>query len=300
MSRVWFVTGSSRGLGRAIVEAALAAGDRVAATARRPAELADLVARYGDQVRAIALDVTSYDATVAAVAEAVVAFGRIDVVVNNAGYADTAAIEDMRLDNFRAQIDTNFYGVVHVTKAVVPILREQGGGRIFQVSSIGDRFGTPGLSAYQSAKWAIVGFSTVLAQETAPFGIKVTVLEPGGMKTDWAGSSMDIPEISEPYKSTVGAFATFIRKFSGNEPTEPAAVARLVLQLADHEEPPLRLLVGADAAQYGRQAVEALAASDENWREVSMAVSVTPTGVAGSPTDAVLEGRPIPGVTVAS
>ncbi|HEY4201855.1 MAG TPA: SDR family NAD(P)-dependent oxidoreductase [Devosiaceae bacterium] len=200
MSRVWFVTGSSRGLGRAIVEAALAAGNKVAATARKPEQLAELVSRYGDNVLPLALDVTDAAAARAAVAEAVRAFGRLDVVVNNAGYGDVASVEDVTEEDFKAQIDTNFYGTVHVTKAALPALRQQGGGHIMQITSIGGRTCNTGLSAYQSAKWAVEGFSGVLALEVAPLNIKVTIIEPGGFRTDWAGSSMTIPPVSEPYR----------------------------------------------------------------------------------------------------
>ncbi len=275
MSQVWFVTGSSRGLGRAIAEAALADGDQVVATARRTAHLDGLVERYGENVRPIALDVTDPEQVQRAVQQGLDAFGRYDVVVNNAGYADVAAIEDVTLENFRAQIDTNFFGVVHVTKAVLPALRERGSGHIFQVSSLGGRFASPGLSAYQSAKWAIGGFSTGLAQEIAPLGIRVTVLEPGAMRTDWAGSSMTIPEVSEPYQQTVGQIATMIRSTSGQEPTEPHQVARIVRDLAGRDDAPVRLLIGADAYQYGQEAAKALAESDEKWRGITESASQT-------------------------
>ena len=187
MPKVFLVTGSSRGLGREITQAALAAGHQVVATARRPETLADLAGQYGSQVRAVALDVTDPAAAEAAVAAGVAAFGRLDVVVNNAGYANLAAVEDISLEDFREQIDANLLGVVNVTKAALPVLRGQGAGHIIQVSSIGGRLATPGLSAYQAAKWAVGGFSEVLAREVEPLGIKVTVLEPGGMQTDWAG-----------------------------------------------------------------------------------------------------------------
>jgi NAD(P)-dependent dehydrogenase (short-subunit alcohol dehydrogenase family) len=163
MSKVWFVTGASRGLGRSIVEAALQEGNSVVATARQPEKFEDLVQQYGQRILSLTLDVANYDQVLAAVQAGYAAFGRYDVVVNNAGYADTAAVEDMTLDVFKAQVDTNFYGVVHVSKAVLPLLRTQGSGHIFQVSSIGGRIGSVGLSAYQSAKWAVGGFSTVLA-----------------------------------------------------------------------------------------------------------------------------------------
>jgi NAD(P)-dependent dehydrogenase (short-subunit alcohol dehydrogenase family) len=178
---VYLITGSSRGLGRAITEAALAAGHQVVATARRPEQLDDFGAAHGDRVAPVALDVTEYDAATHAVQTAVERFGRLDVVVNNAGYADLASVEDMSIDAFRAQIDTNFLGVVNVTKASLPVLRAGGSGHIIQISSVGGRIANAGLSAYQSAKFAVGGFSEALAQEVGPVGIKITVLEPGGM-----------------------------------------------------------------------------------------------------------------------
>jgi NAD(P)-dependent dehydrogenase (short-subunit alcohol dehydrogenase family) len=274
MAKVWFVTGSSRGLGRQIVEAALNAGDNVVATARRPEQLNDLREKFGDRLLALALDVSDSAAVAIAVAQGLKAFGRYDVVVNNAGYGDTASIADTTLENFQKQIATNFLGVVYVTKAVLPILREQGSGYIIQVSSVGGRVGSPGLAAYQSAKWAVGGFSTVLAQEVAPLGIKVTVLEPGGMKTDWAGSSMTIPPVSAPYEQTVGVFAKMLRDYSGQEPTDPAKVAQVVLKLASQEDVPLRLLLGTDAVQYARAAANTLAESDAKWHDLSVSVEL--------------------------
>lgn len=272
MSKVWFVTGSSRGLGRAIVQKALDAGDQVVATARNPEQLADL-AGYGDRVLPVALDVTDDNNVRKAVEQGLNAFGRYDVVVNNAGYGDLASVEDVTLDDFRAQIDTNFFGVVQVTKAVVPILREQGAGHIFQVSSLGGRIGSVGLAAYQSAKWAVGGFSTVLAQEVAPFGVKVTVLEPGGMRTDWAGSSMTIPKVSEPYRQTVGVFAGMLRNSDPDvarpNSADPARIATIIAELAGRDDAPVRLLLGKDAVQYWDNAAVALAESDAKWREVS-------------------------------
>jgi len=273
MSKVWFVTGSSRGLGRSITEAALRAGDRVVATARKPEQLADLAAQFGDHILPLALDVTKNDQVVAAVDTAVKHFGRIDVVINNAGYGDLASVEDVNLEAFKAQIDTNFYGVVYVSKAVTPILRKQGSGHIMQVSSLGGRIASVGLTAYQSAKWAVGGFSLGLAQELAPFGVQVTVLEPGGMRTDWAGSSMTIPPVSEPYQQTVGAFAEFLRNSSGHEASDPDKVAQIVLQLAGRTDAPTRLLIGTDTVAYWAQAAEALAETDRKWHEVSISAA---------------------------
>jgi NAD(P)-dependent dehydrogenase (short-subunit alcohol dehydrogenase family) len=271
MTKVWFVTGSSRGLGRAIVEAALASGASVIATARSVQSLDALTNKFGpDRLLPLALDVTNPSAVTAALHAGHQHFGRLDIVVNNAGYANTASLEDMELSDFRQQMDTNFMGVVYVTKAAIPILRKQGSGHIFQISSIGGRVGIAGLGAYQSAKWAVGGFSTVVAQEVAPLGIKVTVLEPGGIRTDWAGSSMNIPEISEPYKPTVGAVAQMLQTMSGQEQSLPEKIAKIVVELSEEREPPLRLLVGPDAVELAEQAAQALAESDRKWRHVSV------------------------------
>ena len=271
MPKVFLITGSSRGLGRQLTEAALAAGHQVVATARRPESLADLAARYGRQVLPVALDVTDPAAARAAVAAGVEAFGRLDVVVNNAGYANLAAVEDITADDFREQIDANLLGVVNVTKAALPVLRRQGAGHIIQVSSIGGRLATPGLSAYQAAKWAVGGFSEVLAREVEPLGIRVTVLEPGGMATDWAGSSMRIPPVSPPYRATVGVLADRHQGDDAMTPLgDPAKVARVVLAVADMAEPPLRLILGSEAYAYAMAAARARAASDERWHDLTV------------------------------
>jgi NAD(P)-dependent dehydrogenase (short-subunit alcohol dehydrogenase family) len=268
MSSVFLLTGSSRGLGRAIADAVLGDGHRLIATARRRESLDDLVATYGDRVLTLDLDVTDPAAARAVIDAGVERFGRIDVVVNNAGYADLAAVEDVTLEDFRAQIDTNLLGVVNVTKAALPILREQGSGHIIQVSSIGGRLATPGLSAYQAAKWAVGGFSSVLAREVQPLGIRVTVLEPGGMQTDWAGASMTVPPISEPYRATVGAMAA-IHNADTLALGDPAKVARVVLQVAAMDEPPLRLILGSEAYAYATAAAREQAESDERWRDLT-------------------------------
>jgi NAD(P)-dependent dehydrogenase (short-subunit alcohol dehydrogenase family) len=268
MSSVFFLTGSSRGLGRAIAEAVLGGGHRLVATARDPRSLDDLVAAHGDRILALALDVTDSDAAQSAIAAGVERFGRIDVVVNNAGYADLAAVEDVTLGDFRRQIETNLFGVVNVTKAALPVLRGQGAGHIIQVSSIGGRLATPGLSAYQSAKWAVGGFSSVLAAEVNPLGIRVTVLEPGGLETDWAGSSMQVPPISEPYRPTVGASAA-IHNSEAVALGDPAQVAQVVLQIAEMDDPPLRLILGSEAYAYATAAARAQAASDERFQQLT-------------------------------
>jgi NAD(P)-dependent dehydrogenase (short-subunit alcohol dehydrogenase family) len=271
MPKVFFLTGATRGLGRQVAEAALAAGHELVATARNPDRLADLADRYGRRVLPVALDVADPDAAAAAAAAGVEAFGRLDVVVNNAGYANLASVEDITPADFRAQVDTNLFGVVNVTKAVLPVLREQGGGHIIGVSSIGGRLATPGLSAYQAAKWAVGGFSEVLAREVGPLGIRVTVLEPGGMQTDWAGSSMQVPPISEPYQRTVGVIARVQHdQGSGAALGDPAKVAQVVLTVAGMDDPPLRLILGSEAYAYATAAARARAESDAAWYQLTV------------------------------
>ncbi|MFB7501264.1 SDR family NAD(P)-dependent oxidoreductase [Streptomyces sp. NPDC056161] len=272
MNKTWLVTGSSRGLGRAIAEAVLAGGHNLVATARRTAPLNDLAERYGDRIRLVTLDVTDAEAARRAVRAAVEAFGRLDVVVNNAGYADMAAIEDMSDQAFRDQIDANLFGVVNVTRAALPVMREQGSGHIIQISSVGGRVGGPGLGAYQAAKWAVGGFSEVLAKEVVHLGIKITVAEPGAMRTDWAGSSMATPPVSEPYRQVVEPAIARQRAADGNQTGDPARVARILLDVTEAEEPPLRLLLGKDAVRVGQFVAETLAAGDAKWRHVSESV----------------------------
>ncbi|CAJ0542631.1 Ff.00g001750.m01.CDS01 [Fusarium sp. VM40] len=268
MARVWFITGSSRGLGRALVEQVLASGDIVVATARKPSQLDDLVTKYGsEKIFATALDVTDANQANVAIKETVDKFGRIDVLVNNAGYANLASVEDTSLESFRAQVDVNFYGVVNVTKAAVPIFRQQKSGHIIQVSTIGDRVGTPGAAAYQSAKWAVAGFSTVLAQEIAPFGIKVTVAEPGGIKTDWATIAIESSNISEPYEQSVGMMSKLMEDKS--HWAEGSDIARALIHLSQVEEPPLRIVLGHGALPWSQMAAKTLADSDEKWLKVS-------------------------------
>ncbi|KAF4974836.1 hypothetical protein FZEAL_8297 [Fusarium zealandicum] len=269
MARVWFVTGSARGLGRAMVEAILASGDIVVATARKPQSLADLVEKYGsDKILTAALDVSDVDRVNQVVKEAEQAFGRIDLVVNNAGYAEIVSVEDISPEAFRAQMDVNFFGVLNVSKAVLPIMRRQQSGHILQISSVGGRIASPGLAAYQSAKWAVGGFSTSLSQEVAPFGIKVTVIEPGAIMTDFINHAVDNGVITEPYQQTVGSTNLVKDRFSSTWPG-PSKMANAILYISRVDDPPLRLLLGQDTIPFIKMATEALAASDEKWLNVT-------------------------------
>jgi len=276
MSQVWLITGSSRGLGRALADAVLAAGHMLVATARNPAQLADLIERYGDQVRTVALDVTNEQAAVDAVAVATKAFGRLDVLVNNAGYGDISPIEDTSLDEFRAQIETNLFGVINVTKAALPLMREQRAGHILQFSSVGGRIGPVGRAPYAAAKWGVEGFSEVLSKEVGPFGVKVTIIEPGGFRTDFAGSSTAIREGRPEYDSTVGKTARFQRDYNGKQPGDPAKAAAAVLHIASLNDPPLRLLLGSDAVHFVEQNDLAKMDSDRKWKDLSVSTDIEP------------------------
>jgi NAD(P)-dependent dehydrogenase (short-subunit alcohol dehydrogenase family) len=263
-SKVWFVTGSSRGLGRALAEEVLKAGHRLVATARNPEQLTDLAQIGGDRFRAVRLDVASQDEARAAVGVAVGAFGRIDVVVNNAGYGYTGAFEEQSEEAFRAQIDTNFWGVVHVTRAVLPVLRKQGSGHLIPITSIGGRGAVPGLSGYHAAKFAVEGFSEAVAKEVLPLGIRTTIVEPGGFRTDWAGTSMDYAESMEAYAATVGVVRTMMQGRHVQQ-GDPRKAAQAILQIAEMAEPPLRLPLGTDALALLRRGYKGCADDLERW-----------------------------------
>lgn len=280
-NKVWLITGSSRGLGLELAKVVLAAGHHLIATARNPHSLQALVERYGTQVRAVELDVTRPESARAAVAAAVAAFGRLDVVVNNAGYANVGSVEDVAEADFRAQVETNFFGVVNVTRAALPVLRAQRSGHIIQISSIGGRTGVQGLSAYQSSKFAVGGFSEVLAKEVEPLGIRVTVAEPGGMRTDWAGSSMKIDEIQPDYQATIGAFAARIRPQAAAAQGDPVKVARAIVAMTNSDSPPLRLLLGSDAVFIAELAAKSRAREDAKWKAVSLSTDAEDTQAFG-------------------
>ncbi|MFP3610275.1 oxidoreductase [Paraburkholderia sp. DD10] len=275
-SKTWFITGCSGGLGRQLAEAVLASGHTLVATARDVAHLNSLVDTYGDRVRVIPLDVTDPAAARGALNVAVEHFGRLDVLVNNAGYADLASIEDVSDKALRDQMEVNFFGVCNVSRAALPIMRQQRAGHIMQISSVGGRVAGPGLAAYQAAKWAVGGFSEVLAKEVRDFGIKVTIVEPGSMRTQWAGSSMSIAPISDAYKPVIEPVAARLRRIDGNQPGDPARIARVLLDIAGSPTAPLRLLMGSDAVAAAGEAARFRAEEDAQWREVSESVAYPP------------------------
>lgn len=246
MSKIWFVTGSSRGLGHNFVEAALARGDRVAATARTTSRLDELVAAYGEAVLPLRLDVTDRAAVFETVKHAREHFGRLDVIVNNAGYAQVGAIEETTEQQLRDQLETNLFGAVWVIQAALPYLREQGAGHVIQLSSAAGLMAMPLSGPYSASKWALEALNESLSQEVADFGIKVTLIEPGGFATRSGKNPdpLDNGHLAEP-NPIYDRLRQHIAGFAGNQPAgDPAAAARTLLDIVDLDNPPLRVLFG--------------------------------------------------------
>jgi len=284
--RVWFITGSSRGFGRSLTAAALEAGDLVVATARRPQQLAPIVERYAANVHPVALDVTDSVASKAAIYSAVERFGRIDVVVNNAGYANIAPVETASEQDFRRQFETNFWGVYNVSRAAIPLLKRRGSGTIIQVSSVGGRVGgTPGLGSYQAAKFAVDGLTRVLAAETAPFGIRYLTVEPSGFDTDWAGVSMEIQGIPPEYDATVGSIVRVLET-QVMKAGDPKRAAEILVRIVKRRHLPTHLLLGAGAVHLASGYSGQQTAELEAWRTVSASADFDQPYPANLPDDA--------------
>lgn len=270
MPKTWLITGSGNGLGRKIAEAALAAGHNVVAGARRIAELEPLVAQYGARVKPVTLEVRDEAAATQAVQTAVETFGALDVLVNNAGYGQFAPFEQMSAADFKAVVDTCFWGVVYTTRAAIPIMRKQKSGHIFQVSSIGGRLAMPGNTPYHAAKWAVGGFSDSLAMEVAPFGVKVCTLEPGGIRTNWARrAGQDAPALLPDYESAVGPIFKLLQAIEGRQEGDPAKIASLIVKLTESEDVPVRLILGVDAEKRVQNVENARAAEALKFRELT-------------------------------
>ncbi|MGZ4380319.1 MAG: SDR family oxidoreductase [Gaiellaceae bacterium] len=267
MSKVWFITGTSKGFGRIWAEAALARGDKVAATARDTGSLAELVERYGENVLPIGLDVTDKAAVDAAVKDAHDRYGRLDVVVNNAGYGLFGTIEEVTEEQARAQLETNLFGALWVTKAALPYLREQGSGHIIQVSSIGGVNAFPTLGLYHASKWALEGFSQSLAAEVRGFGIRVTIVEPTGFSTDWAGPSSVRAEELPAYDSVRAARAESMK--ARGPRGVPEATGPAILKVVDAKDPPLRIFFGRGTLDLIRAEYASRLAVWEQWDDVA-------------------------------
>lgn len=267
--KVWFITGTSRGFGREWAKAALDRGDKVAATARNPDSLHELREEYGEAVLVQRLDVTDRDAVTDAVDQAHRYFGRLDVIVNNAGYGLFGMIEEVSETEARAQIETNVFGALWVTQAALPYLREQGSGHIIQVSSIGGISAFMGTGLYAASKWALEGFSQSLAQEVASFGIHVTLIEPGGFSTDWGGSSAIHATALCAY-ADVKEMAEAARQSRISKPGDPVASSRAILKVVDAVDPPLRIFFGEAPLAIARADYASRIATWEQWNSVSL------------------------------
>ena len=264
--KTWFITGTSRGFGREWANAALERGDRVAATARDTSTLDDLRAEHGDALLALALDVTDRDAAFGTVAQAHQHFGRLDIVVNNAGYGHFGTMEEISEQEARAQIETNLFGALWVTQAALPFLREQGGGHIVQVSSIGGISAFPTVGMYHASKWGLEGFSQALAQEVSEFGIHVTLVEPGGFSTDWSGASA---KRSQPIPAYDGLRERQQQWRAGTVPGDPAASAAAIMRVVDADPPPLRVFFGTAPLAIAEHDYASRLATWREWQPVS-------------------------------
>ena len=282
MSKVWFITGTSTGFGRDLAELALQAGNKVVATARKPETLAELTAKYGDNVLAVALDVTRPDTITAAVQAAQDKFGRIDVLVNNAGFGIFGGFEEITLKQFREQYETNVFGVIAVTQAVLPLLRAQKSGHILNVSSVAGLLSMAGMSAYSSSKFAIEGISEALAGEVKPLGIHVILVEPGAFRT--AFGTTGVPKGDNPlpeYAPTAGATVAYLEGVLGSQPGDPKKAAQAMLAIVDDPDPALRLMLGGDALGVTRQKIESLTANLNRYESITNSTNfdeAAPTG----------------------
>jgi NAD(P)-dependent dehydrogenase (short-subunit alcohol dehydrogenase family) len=271
MAKVWLITGSGNGLGRDIAEAALNAGDSLIAGARRLEELHSLVDQYGERLTPVRLDVREEAAAKAAVQAAVDRYGRLDVLVNNAGYGYFAPFEQMTAEQFRDVVDTCLFGVVYTTHAALPVMRKQRSGYIFQISSVGGRIAMPGNSPYHAAKWAVGGFSDSIAAEVAPFGVKVCTLEPGGIRTNWAQrAGENSPQVLPEYEESVGAVYKLLAAHRGKAEGDPKRIAGLIVRLASTQDLPRRLVLGKDAETRVKQAEAARSKEAARYRDLTL------------------------------
>lgn len=269
-SPVWFITGCSTGLGRALAQAVLQHGHRVVVTARNPAQVEDIVARFVKTSLVAQLDVASFSQIRLAVGAAEKAFGRIDVLVNNAGYGYLAAVEEGEDQKIRDMFETNFFGLAALIRRVLPGMRERRRGHIINISSVGGLLGNPGAGYYNATKFAVEGLSEALAKEVEPLGIRVTVVEPGPFRTDWAGRSLkQVQNPIEAYAGTAGARRAQISGYSGRQPGDPARAAAAIIRIVESESPPQNLVLGKDGLKRVREKLDRFCASMKQWEAVS-------------------------------
>lgn len=271
MSKVWFITGCSTGFGRNLAQEALEKGHKVAVTARKITDVKDLADKYPDTAHAITLDVTQPAQVAAAVKEAVDKFGRIDVLVNNAGIGYFGAIEESEEEEVRRMFEINFFGLAAVTKEVLPVLRKQRSGHIINISSVGGSVAFPGIGFYNASKFAVTGYSEALAKELAPLGIHVTVIAPSGFRTDWAGRSANDTKVKiEDYSATAHTNQGTIRGYSGNQPGDPVRAAQAIIKVTETANPPVRLFLGAGALKGIRNKLDELKTDIDAWEETTV------------------------------
>jgi len=271
MSKVWFITGCSTGFGRHLAMEALQQGNQVAVTSRNTDDVKDIVSQFPDKAVAIKLDVTNSQEVAAAVKQAQEKFGRIDVLVNNAGIGYFGAIEESEEAEYRRMFEINFFGLASVTNAVLPIMRSQRSGHIINISSIGGMVAFPGVGFYNATKFAVTGYSEALAKETAPLGIKVTVIAPSGFRTDWAGRSANNTKIViDDYAATAHTNQNTIRGYSGNQPGDPVRAAKAIIKVVEADKPPVRLLLGAGALKGARNKIAEMQQDIDTWEETTV------------------------------
>ena len=269
--KVWFITGCSSGFGRLLAEAALKRGDRVVATARDEGKIIDLTDTYPQTALALTLDVTYKDHVAAGVQDALETFGQIDILVNNAGYGLSGAAEEASDEEIEQVVATNVFGLVDVTRAILPHMRERRSGHILMLSSIAGLVGTQGLAYYNLTKFAVEGFSEALAQETKHLGIRVSIIEPGPFRTDFLGRSGQVAKHEiEDYRESAGKLRDYFNTQAGTQKGDPAKAVEAMLQLADSADPPLHLLLGRNAYDRQLARLEEWKRSIDQWREVSL------------------------------
>ncbi len=270
MSKTWLITGSASGIGLSTAELVLARGENLVATARNVDRLLNLARRYSQQVELIELDVTDAPAARRVVDTAMERFGRLDVLLNNAGYAHLSPFEQVSEDDFKAEIDTNFYGVVNLTRAALPVMRRQKSGHIINISSSSARFGSPGSTAYTAAKWAVSGFTASLAKEVKPFGVKAIAIEPGSIRTNWTRVARGhVPPLLPEYEPTIGAIMRMTEGYAGTEPGDPDKVAVVIFDLSRQDDLPEQLVLGSDALGRIAQSDAVRSAAALYWDKIS-------------------------------
>jgi NAD(P)-dependent dehydrogenase (short-subunit alcohol dehydrogenase family) len=271
MSKVWLITGCSTGFGRELATNALEAGHKVVVTARNPKDIQDIVLKFADASIAVTLDVTNPEDIKSSVQQSMEKFGRIDVLVNNAGIGYFGAIEESEEDEVRRMFEINFFGLANMTKEVLPIMRKQKSGHIVNIASIGGLVSFPAVGFYNATKYAVDGLSESLAKETKPLGIKVTVIAPSGFRTDWAGRSANNSKtVIEDYATTAGQNKNNIRGDSGNQPGDPVRAAKAIIKAVESENPPMRLLLGAAALKGARNKLNELKKDFDAWEETTV------------------------------